>query len=162
MERLSPRLQLKFSACTKIYIFFKCMSLKAFHFDKYPFLPYFYLKVITLLNLDGRLLGFFPDRQKSGESGRGRGRQIGEEQGEEHGLWWDAVQGRSSELWRESWAMRNCLITETTNEPFSAWNILVEYILIHLLIYWSPTLVSGTLLINLGDKRMTQGLSLMR
>lgn len=58
MERLSPRLQLKFSACPKIYIFFKCLSLKAFHFDKYPFLPYFYLKVITLLKLDGRSLDF--------------------------------------------------------------------------------------------------------
>lgn len=73
------------------------MSLKAFHFDKYPFLPYFYLKFITLLNLDGRLLGFFPDGQKSGESGGGRGRRVGEEQGEEHGLH-DGVQSRAEAL----------------------------------------------------------------
>lgn len=50
------------------------MSLKAFHFDKYPFLPYFYLKVITRFHLDGRLLGFFPNEQHGAGVGEGAGR----------------------------------------------------------------------------------------
>lgn len=50
------------------------MSLKAFHSDKYPFLPYFYLKVITLLNLNRRLFGIFPDKWNRGKSGGGAGR----------------------------------------------------------------------------------------
>lgn len=63
-----------------------------------------------------------------------------EEEGLGTGVWvrgGSGIQSRAETLpqRRDSWALRNCLVTVGTSEPLIPWNILVEQISIHLLIH---------------------------